>query len=176
IKSWQLGTLRSQIKKSSLDTEIQKVVLIRIQNVVKLVNRAAQAALLIVELFLHDVQNNLLIENELLFGVSGGEKVWSNLLSYLLLPEKRGKKGPRLFQIIKKFIEDYELGLSLSEEELEYVPFCSGNVLQMHAKSIDSMVARHLIGSAPLLAQAVETYVPDNAEIAQELLECLVVA
>lgn len=119
IKSWQLGTLRSQIQKSSLDTEIQKVVIIRIQNAVKLVNRAAQAALLIVELFLHDVQNNLLIENELLFGVNGGEKVWSNLLSYLLLPEKRGKKGPRLFQIIKKFIEDFKLGLGLSEEELE---------------------------------------------------------
>lgn len=46
----------------------------------------------------------------------------------------------------------------------------------MHAKSIDSMVARHLVGSAPLLAQAVGNYVPDNAEIAQELLRYLVMA
>ncbi|KAI3656288.1 hypothetical protein MP638_004445 [Amoeboaphelidium occidentale] len=76
----------------------------------------------------------------------------------------------QVFQKIKKFIEDNSLGLVLSEEELMFVPFCSGNTLQSQGSLMDAMIARHFIGSASLLAQSVEENAPHQTDNVGQVL------
>jgi hypothetical protein len=55
-----------------------------------------------------------------------------------------------------------------------FVPFCSANTLQSQGSLMDAMIARHFIGSAPLLEQSVQENAPHQTDQAKRLLDCSV--
>ncbi|KAI3658639.1 hypothetical protein MP638_006421 [Amoeboaphelidium occidentale] len=122
-KTWKLGTLKACLRKSCLPEEFKSTLLDRIQGVVALINRATYAAVIITALYFKQSTASKDTDDDFLIDVGGGKQYWGNLIAYLIKPGDFGKNGPRLYQIVRTFMDDNKLKITLTEKESEYVEF-----------------------------------------------------
>lgn len=171
VKTWKLGTLNARIKVSRLPIEFRAIFLDCLQFVVYLVNKATFAACIVTEQYFMQSKSSKIIDDQLLFGVGGGTLYWYNLISFLLIPDTCGDKGPPLFQEVKKFLKKEGIELTLTETETTYLKFCNWSIIKLHSDSVDRTMAANFIGSSPILAGKVKEHNPELSAEVDRILE-----
>ncbi|KAI3659068.1 hypothetical protein MP638_002087 [Amoeboaphelidium occidentale] len=170
-KTWKLGTLKACLRRSSLPEDFKSTLLDRIQGVVALINRATYAAVIITELYYKQSTASKDTDDEFLIDVGGGKQYWGNLIAFLVKPCDFGKNGPRLYQKVRKFMDDNKLKFTLTEAESKYVEFIYCKLLHYHGTSVDRIMALHFIGSSTVLAAKVLEVCPEKAKKVEKLME-----